>query len=465
MQASETQAPPVHGAPRPPLAAARALMARFLGGEDGRDRAGAALTMAIRVASAGLAFLTQVLLARWLGAFEFGVFTYVWVWVNVLGTLAVMGFSTSAVRFLNEYAKPAAAGLARGFLRFGRAVSFGAGALVMLAGLFILWRFPGLADDHYLRPMMIGLLALPAFALTDFHDGTGRARQWIGLAFIPPYILRPLLILVFTGWALWLGGERQATLAATALVAATWITALVQFALQQRRFAGETAGALPRYDVGHWLWVSLPLLLMESFTLLMMNIDILLLELFVTPEGIARYFAAARTMSFVAFIHFAVSAVAMRRFALAFADHDATRARRQLDRFRGWMLWPSLALTGLLLVAGPFILSLFGPGFATAWPVMAALAAGYLARALAGPVEALLVVSGRQKATAAVTGLTAALNIALNLMLIPRYGLLGAGLATGVSFVFQALALSFLARRTLQRGFGETARNSRAKRP
>ena len=453
MQASETQASPVNGAPRPSLDAVRALMARFIGGEDGRDRAGAMLTMVIRVASAGLAFFTQVLLARWLGAFEFGVFTYVWVWVNVLGTLAVMGFSTSAVRFLNEYAKPAAAGLARGFLRVGRLASFGAGALVMLAGLFFLWRFPGLADDHYLRPMMIGLLALPAFALTDFHDGAGRARQWIGLAFLPPYILRPLLLLVFTGAALWLGGARQATLAASALVAATWITALAQFALQHQRFANEMHGAPPRYRAKHWLWVSLPLLLMESFTLLMMNIDILLLELFVSPDGIARYFAAARTMSFVAFIHFAVSAVAMRRFALAFAERDAARAKRQLRRFRGWLWWPSLALTGLLLVAGPFILSLFGPGFATAWPVMAALAGGYLARALAGPVEALLVVSGRQKYTAAVTGLTAVLNIALNLMLIPRYGLLGAGLATGAAHVFQSLVLALAARRVLREGF------------
>ncbi len=39
----------------------------------------------IRVASAALAFGSQVLLARWMGSFEFGIYVYVWTWVLLLG--------------------------------------------------------------------------------------------------------------------------------------------------------------------------------------------------------------------------------------------------------------------------------------------------------------------------------------------------------------------------------------------
>ena len=399
-----------------------------------------------------------MLLARWLGAFDFGVFTYVWVWINVIGTLCAVGFSTSSVRFLAEYASPHLHALARGFLRFGRALSFGAGLVCAIAGIALLHFAPGFAEDYYIAPMSIGLLALPAFALTDFHDGVGRARSWIDLAFIPPYILRPLLLLVFIASAVALGGEHTATLAAIALVAATWTAAIVQFILQHRRFRAELPIGPRQYRPRLWLAVSLPLLLMESFTLLMMNIDILLLELFVTPDRIAVYFAAARTISLIAFIHFAVSAVAMPRFAASFANNDTSAAATSLSRFRNWTLWPSLAAATGLLVLGQFILSLFGPEFPSAWPVMFVLVVGHLARALAGPAEALMVVSGRQTYAAVVTGVTAMLNIGLNLSLIPRFGLIGAGAATAVAFVFQALVLSLAARRLLTDGYGQCAK-------
>ncbi len=423
------------------------------GGDDESGRGGALFTFAIRVASAGLAFLMQVLLARWLGAFDFGIYTYVWVWVNVIGTLCAVGFSTSSVRFLAEYAKPHLHGLARGFVRMGRAVSLIVGALVAALGAWLLHSFPGIAEDYYIKPLMIGMLALPAFAVTDFHDGVGRARRWIGLAFLPPYILRPLLILVFVA-AFAIGhGDCAATCAATALVAATWITAGVQFLLQHRRLRASHAGARPQYQPRLWLRVSAPLLLMESFALLMMNIDVLLLKLFVGPDQIAVYFAAARTISFISFIHFAVAAVAMPRFASAFADRDAEQAATLLSRFRNWILWPSLAAAVFFLATGPFVLALFGPEFPAAWPVMFALVAGYIARAFAGPAESLLVVSGRQGYTALVTGVTAALNVALNLTLIPRFGLVGAGAATAMAFAFQAAVLALAARRTLNEGF------------
>jgi len=364
-----------------------------------------------------------------------------------------VGFSTSSVRFLAEYAKPHLHGLARGFLRFGRTLSAGVGFVAAAAGIAVLHYFPQVAEDYYVTPMSIGFLALPAFAVTDFHDGVGRARSWIALAFIPPYILRPLLILIFIAAAVALGGAHSAALAASALTAATWITAIVQFVLQHRRFKADMPVNEMRYKPRHWLGVSLPLLLLESFALLMMNIDVLLLELFVTPDRIAVYFAAARTISFISFIHFAVSAVAIRRFAVAYAERDAGRAASQLARFRGWTLWPSLAAAVVFLGLGKFILALFGPEFPAAWPVMFALVAGHLARAAAGPAESLLVVSGHQTYTAIVTGVTAALNIALNISLIPRYGLVGAGAATAAAFTFQAAMLTIASRRILAEGF------------
>src|SRR5687768_12111069 len=94
-------------------------------GEGARSGRGALTAFAIRIASALLAFLTQILLARWMGAFEFGVFSYSWVWIIVLGSLVSAGFATSVIRFLPQYREQEKWDLFAGFLRTGRSIALG----------------------------------------------------------------------------------------------------------------------------------------------------------------------------------------------------------------------------------------------------------------------------------------------------------------------------------------------------
>ena len=102
-------------------------VALFADGSDhsiARRVAGAAFL--IRVASAALVFLSQILLARWMGSFEFGIYVYVWTWVLLLGELADLGLASAAQRFIPEYSAAAARSLLRGFLLGSRWLAFGA---------------------------------------------------------------------------------------------------------------------------------------------------------------------------------------------------------------------------------------------------------------------------------------------------------------------------------------------------
>ena len=51
----------------------------------------------------GLIYLSQILLARWMGSFEFGIYVYVWTWVLLIGDLADLGLASAAQRFIPEY--------------------------------------------------------------------------------------------------------------------------------------------------------------------------------------------------------------------------------------------------------------------------------------------------------------------------------------------------------------------------
>ena len=79
----------------------------------------------VRVGSALLALVSQVLLARWMGSFEFGIYIYVWTWVLMIGALSDVGLSSAARRFIPEYTELKSFDRLRGFLAGSRWLAFG----------------------------------------------------------------------------------------------------------------------------------------------------------------------------------------------------------------------------------------------------------------------------------------------------------------------------------------------------
>jgi O-antigen/teichoic acid export membrane protein len=79
---------------------------------------GAISAAGINIATTGLAFLAQVVLARALGADGYGVFAYVTAWVTVLVLLATLGFPTGLLRFAAAYRAREEWHLLRGVIRY-----------------------------------------------------------------------------------------------------------------------------------------------------------------------------------------------------------------------------------------------------------------------------------------------------------------------------------------------------------
>src|SRR3954466_9905391 len=74
----------------------------------------------IRLFSAALAYFSQILLARWMGGSDYGVFVYVWTWVLLLGSMMDFGISASAQKIIPEYRTRGEHALLRGFLSGSR---------------------------------------------------------------------------------------------------------------------------------------------------------------------------------------------------------------------------------------------------------------------------------------------------------------------------------------------------------
>src|ERR1700749_140916 len=121
------------------IARLRGMMSRLLGGSNEASITNrlAGTIFIIRVISAAMAYLSQILLARWMGGSDYGVYVYVWTWVLLLGSMMDFGISSSAQKIIPEYRARGEHALLRGFLSGSRWMTFGDSSVVslLLAGV------------------------------------------------------------------------------------------------------------------------------------------------------------------------------------------------------------------------------------------------------------------------------------------------------------------------------------------
>src|SRR6478609_4359589 len=433
------------------IARLRSLVRSLIGGtgEASVTRRLAGTIFIIRLVSAALAYFSQILLARWMGGSDYGVYVYVWTWVLLLGSMMDFGISASAQKIIPEYRTSGEHALLRGFLSGSRWLTFAASTLVSLGLAGIVKLLSPWIDPAEVLPLYIGCMTLPAFVVANTQDGIARSHDWMQLGLMPQFIIRQALIIGITACAFLLGYHLGAVAAMVASAGAVWIAMTGQMVVLNRKLADHVEPGPSAYDVRGWLAVSLPILLVESFYLLLSYTDVLVLQQFRPSDEVGVYFAVVKTLALVSFIHYAMSATTAHRFAEYNALGDRARLSAYVAHAIKWTFWPSLAATTVLLALGKPLLWLFGPQFVIGYDIMFVAAIGLVVRAAIGPVERLLNMLGHQKICALAYASAFVMNVVLCVALVPRFGGHGAAAATSISLAFETVLLFWIVRKRL----------------
>jgi len=404
---------------------------RGLGAEIAR---GAVVSFGVRIGQTALALGLAILLARILGPEGFGIYSYALTLLMVLSLPVQAGLATLLTREIAAGQQRQEWGLVRGLVRRAWQGVLLYGLVVMLVGASVLFLFAGGLAGTETATVAVAFLLFPLLALIRLSSGVLRGFRHVLAAQLPDQILRQLLLVVFVGGVLLVSENVTPPLAMGLHSLAALLALLVGLIWIARVVPGEVRTEPPRYEMRAWLSALMPLTLIGGMQVINGQFDILMLGPLAGAESVGIYRVAVQGATVVAFALTAVNMVIGPHIARLHSAGDHQRLQRVVSlSARAILALAMPAAGGFILFGGPILGWLFGEPYSHGGTALAVLCAGQLVNAAMGSVGLILNMTGHERDTALGVSVAAALNVVLNLVLIPLYGIEGAAAATAIS--------------------------------
>lgn len=180
----------------------------------------------------------------------------------------------------------------------------------------------------------------------------------------------------------------------------------------------------------------MPLFLNSILALIMSNIDTLMIGYFLPSEDVGFYNSAFLLMQFIPIFLFSFSIVYMPIATNLLASGNIDQINNLYQSVTKWLFVLTLPLFLTFSFFSRNILTLFyGSQYSAAGLALLILSAAEFVHTFLGPNDYSLIALGKTKIIFLGSLLAVIINIVLNSLLIPRIGINGAALATGLSLV------------------------------
>lgn len=403
---------------------------------------GTAGVFLLQLVAVGLGFLTNILLARFLGAAQFGVYSYVFAWVSVLTVFSMFGFGGLLVREIAATMTAGEFGVTKGVIRW-----VGTRSLlisVVVAGLFALATVPLLS---YFDPLMfpalwVALLAVPLLTLIMLSE---QATQGFGRAIlsrVPQVLVRvPLfLLLLVAGWLL-VPNDLDAVVAVSLSLVALLVTLLAAVVLLWKAIPGQVARTPGQVKQRDWWRSAVPLLMVAVLFELNARLPAIMLGSLAGARETGIFTVAVLVASLISFILTSANAVLGPIISGLNTSGDMRRLQRIMTKSARVTLAIAMGIALLIVIFRRQLLALFGLEFLASGNALVILSAGQLINVAAGSVALLLVMTGRERTVVKANAIAAVVTVLLLAGLVPAWGIAGAAVATAVSTAIWNLIL------------------------
>ena len=391
-----------------------------------------AVGVRIAVMAAGLGI--SVLLARTLGAEEFGHYVFAFSVATILSIPVQAGLPLLLTKSLPKYQVVEDLARLRGLLLFALMFTLVFSGLAFVAywavDFWLSRQFGGYAGRETVH---LAILLLPFIALST---SLGAAVRSLGRLLVGQMIetgLRQFTLLAMLGAVALgaVGAQLSAEMAMQFHIAAAVVTTAVGGTVLGLACGVGRGPAGMSMEWRKWALTLVPLSLIACLQIILNKTDVVMLRGLIGAEEVAIYFVANQLGNLVFLANQAVRMVKGPMLARAVQKQDLGALQHVYSR--GALFVFLFALPGavfLLLFGAPILGVVFGPEYRSAYPVVAVFAIGYVVQALFGNTELLLKVTDNEWVVMRAMMLAIIANLGLNALMIPWLGALGAALAS-----------------------------------
>ena len=401
---------------------------------DSRTVAKAAGVNLVGMAARSSRALVTLFVTRVSGPGVFGLFTLALAVVDIVGRLALFGMDKSVLKFVPEVRERGEQGrydVIASSLWIGVTLGAALALAVALVAPWIATRW--LEEPGVALPLRIMALSVVPMTLASLLLAATKALKIMSYDAFVTGMLLPLTLLVLSVPILWANDDLSVlalaytTSCVAALVASAWFF--------RRHFSLARSLVRPaRSELRRMAAFSTPLGLHDFVQFLSMKVELFILAAFVAPAELGVYALAAELAFVLRKFRQIFDPILLPLMSEAQDLRDTPRLEAHVARVVRWMLVLGVLYVGALTLFGVPVLGLFGAGFAGGAGVLVLLCAAQLLHSATGLLDMAMLASGRPRINLQNVVITLTVQTALNLWLIPKWGLMGAAWSAVIAY-------------------------------
>jgi O-antigen/teichoic acid export membrane protein len=439
------------GRPRARISAAVAFRA-LLERARGPVARGAILSILLTAGGTALSYLVQIFISRTLGVHEYGKYAYVLGIMNVAALIAALDLGGAALRYVGFYSASGQWSLLRGFRRVSRSISVALSLTVALGGAALVALLRDRLDPSLHGALLAACVLLIPATLLQLDLNLLQGLRRVYETRVPNLIVRPLAfalaLLVATSL---FGAPATAVTGVFANAFGTTFALALSVWLLHRVWPREAREVPSETRTVEWLkFSSASLAGSLLYLVLSQQSDIIVVGSVVGTTDAGLYSVASQVTALVLFGVSTVNHFASPMMA-EYQDRPRSAELRGLVRRITYINWAvSLPIVAAIAIGGRLLLATFGRDFTGAYPVLLVLLISQTINAVWGALwGTLLTMMGYQKESFIVVCIVASLNVALTILLTPRFGIVGAATATCIAVVVRGAIVAWIVHRRL----------------
>jgi O-antigen/teichoic acid export membrane protein len=393
----------------------------------------------MKVLGIGIGYVTTTYIVRKIGAESYGIYSYYMAWLAILSIVATFGTKQLVLREVSSYRAKEQKELIKGV--YLSAVKFVVSTSVIVSVFFILIKTVGSGDENDIFILMSVAIALLLISVNSVRVAFLRGMAYILYAQVSDNMVRPVVFMLIVFLA---GGYFGVDLHSVFFYQV--ISLFVVFALTYHvsvRIIRKHLNKKPDYDRIRWLRSCVPFFLLSGIYVIFSKTDIIMLGVISDMKGVGLY-AVALMLSGLTLLPFnSVIASLLPRISYSFSERNYNNMQSISvfsTRFSLLLVMPLLLLFYFFC---EYALMMFGEEFVDVKETLSILIMANIINISFGPVGELLNMTNKAKVSVYFVSISCFLNIVLNYLLIPTFGLNGAAISTLVSQLILKASLSY----------------------